>query len=110
MVQIVPMSTALSQELFEFIETEEPEILARQRLLARIMVMKDPELRDELLDEGLAPLLHLFGRKLGRPLDRGEHQLLHERLSRLGPDRLGDVVIDLDAAALSAWLADPAAQ
>jgi hypothetical protein len=35
---------------------------------------------------------------------------LVDRLDRLGPERLGDVVLDLDASALAAWLADPAAR
>jgi hypothetical protein len=29
-------------------------------------------------------------------------------LTTLGADRLGDVVLDLDAGALAAWLTDPA--
>jgi hypothetical protein len=33
-----------------------------------------------------------------------------ERLDRLGPDRLGDVVLDLDATALATWLANPNAR
>jgi len=32
------------------------------------------------------------------------------RLESLGADRLGDVVLDLSAPELAAWLADPAAQ
>jgi hypothetical protein len=34
---------------------------------------------------------------------------LHDRLGRLGADRLGDVVLDLAPEALAAWLADPTA-
>lgn len=55
---------------------------------------------------GLAPIVHLFERRLARPLAAFETQRLRERLVTLGPERLGDVVIDLDPAALAAWLAD----
>jgi len=36
--------------------------------------------------------------------------VLRQRLATLGADRLGDVVLDLEAVTLSAWLADPAAR
>ena len=60
--------------------------------------------------EGLAPLVRLFERKLARSVTAAERGLLLERLARLGPDRLGDVVLDMDPKALAAWLADPAAR
>lgn len=53
-------------------------------------------------------LTRLFARKLGRPLSDAERATLHARLRTLG-DAIGDVVIDLDPAALEAWLATPAA-
>jgi hypothetical protein len=43
-------------------------------------------------------------------LTRDEHGVLHERLLRLGPDRLGDVAFDLAPDALAVWLGDPDAQ
>jgi len=39
----------------------------------------------------------------------GVQRALHGRLDTVGPERLGDVVLDLDVAALAAWLADPEA-
>lgn len=57
-------------------------------------------------DEGLAPLAHLFARRLGRPLTDAEFARLRERLDTHGAARLGDVVLDLDANALAAWIAD----
>jgi hypothetical protein len=36
--------------------------------------------------------------------------VLHDRLQRLGPDRLGDVVLDFGPQDLAAWLADPGAR
>jgi flagellar biosynthesis/type III secretory pathway protein FliH len=61
------------------------------------------------LQQGLQPLQHQFERRLSRRLTPGEQAVLRQRLATLGADRLGDVVLDLDAATLSAWLADPAA-
>jgi hypothetical protein len=54
-------------------------------------------------------ILRQFERKLGRPLAESERADLVDRLARLGPNRLGDVVLDLEAPGLAAWLADPAA-
>ena len=59
------------------------------------------------LEKGLAPLVHQFERKLGRSLATAEHTTLRKRLRTHGPARLGDVVLDLDAAALARWLDDP---
>jgi uncharacterized protein len=53
---------------------------------------------------------HLFERRLGRPLHDDERALLRERNETLGPDRVGDVVLDLSADELAAWLADPGAR
>lgn len=64
----------------------------------------------EGLREGLAPLLRLFARKLGRPLSEQEEATMCARLATHGADRLGDVALDLDGAALAAWLADPNAR
>ncbi|MFO0606116.1 MAG: hypothetical protein U0324_23280 [Polyangiales bacterium] len=60
-------------------------------------------------DEGHHDMLaRQFARKLGRPLTEAERGTLRARLGALG-DAVGDVVIDLDPAALEAWLATPAA-
>jgi Uma2 family endonuclease len=58
------------------------------------------------LEAGLSPLVHQLERRLGRRLSDGERRSLAARFPRLGPARLGDVVLDLDPAALAAWLAD----
>ena len=59
---------------------------------------------------GLRPLTHQFERRLQRALTVAEHDTLHARFSTHGPDRLGDVVLDLAPDALAAWLADPNAR
>lgn len=60
--------------------------------------------------EGFAPLLRQYRRKLDRELTVAEQETLVARLSRLGADRLGDVVLDLDGPALDRWLHDPDAR
>jgi hypothetical protein len=55
-------------------------------------------------------LAHQFERRLGRALREDERARLRERTARLGPDRLGDLVLDLPAGELEAWLADPDAR
>jgi hypothetical protein len=55
-------------------------------------------------------LAHQFERRLGRVLRDHERALLRERTEILGPDRLGDLVLDLSADELAAWLAEPNAR
>lgn len=66
--------------------------------------------REEGREQGLAPLMRQFERKLGRALTSLERAEIPERLERLGADRLGDVVLDLAAGDLAAWLADASAR
>ncbi|WP_437635850.1 hypothetical protein [Sorangium sp. So ce854] len=68
-------------------------------------------LRDEGLKEGQIQMLaRQFEKKLRRPLAEAERSVLAERFDRLGPDRLDDVLLELPADALAAWLADPTAR
>jgi hypothetical protein len=62
------------------------------------------------VSRGLQPLQHQFARRLGRPLTEGETATLLARFDTVGPDRLGDVVLDLTPDALAAWLTDPEAR
>ncbi len=68
------------------------------------------EVEEAARQQGIQPLLRLWTRKLGRPLTDNERTIIRSRLDSLGPDRLGDVILDLSADALATWLADPAAQ
>jgi hypothetical protein len=56
------------------------------------------------------PLQRQFARRLGRPLTEGETATLLARFDTVGPDRLGDVVLDLTPEALAQWLTDPDAR
>jgi len=66
--------------------------------------------RKEGIKKGIAVLVQLCARRLGRPLTRGETATLGARLDTVGPERLAEVVMDSDAEALAAWLADPDAR
>lgn len=113
MLQFLPMSLPVQEEILRYMVplTDDPEIRARQRHMARFLAERLPEVREGFVDEGreqgLEPLVHLFERRLTRKLTEAEHRVLHERLTRLGANRLGDVVLDLSADALDAWLGDP---
>ena len=61
----------------------------------------------EGLHKGLAPLLRQCQRKLGRELTAADQETLLTRLSTVGADRFGDVVLDLGGPALDRWLRDP---
>jgi len=54
--------------------------------------------------------VHQFERRLRRALTAAERDTLLARFSTHGPDRLGDVVLDLAPEALAAWLADSTAR
>ncbi len=122
MLQIIPMSPNALAELLTVIPnpTDDPEIQERRRLIARTWLeVVTPEIKQEFLDkgieeghekgreEGLGPLRHQFERKLGRAMTDAERKTLHARLEALGPDSVGDVVLDLDGEALGAWLRSP---
>jgi hypothetical protein len=71
--------------------------------------------REQGIEQGikqglLQGLQHQFARRLGRPLTEGETATLLARFDTVGPDRLGDVVLDLTPDALAAWLTDPDAR
>jgi len=123
MVQIVPMSPDLREEMLRYVpRTDDPEIRKRQRHVAEVIIDMNPDLRDPWVAQGIEQgiergiekgaekaLSHQFERRLGRPLTDQEHRALQERLVRLGSDRLGDVVFDLAPEALALWLADSGA-
>ena len=48
--------------------------------------------------------------RLGRSLTDAEHAALASRFDRVGPDRIGQVVLSFSAEALGAWLANPHAE
>jgi len=78
---------------------------AHEAALCNLLQRRGYESLDAVRAEGLGPLEHLCERRLGRALADAERATLRARLATHGPQRLGDVVLDLDAPALGAWLA-----
>ncbi|MBI5517150.1 MAG: Rpn family recombination-promoting nuclease/putative transposase [Deltaproteobacteria bacterium] len=62
--------------------------------------------QEEGLAAGMRPLERLFERRLGRALTGEVQGTLRARLTSLGAERLGDVVLDLGPEALASWLAE----
>ena len=65
--------------------------------------------RKEGRKEGLGAVVHQFERKMARALTEKEREVLYARAAERGVEHLGDVVLDLDGPALTAWLVAPAA-
>ncbi|MBI5515319.1 MAG: hypothetical protein HY909_16190 [Deltaproteobacteria bacterium] len=65
---------------------------------------------DKGIDRVLGALVRLFERRLARALTDEERVALRARIAVVGPERLGDVVLDLSPAELGAWLGDPTAR
>jgi hypothetical protein len=95
----------------ELVMTEAERLMAEGREQGLKQGMKKGEKKGEKkgLEKGLGPLVRQFERRVGRPLADGERATLGKRLETLGPDRLGDVVLDLAPRDLADWLADPKA-
>jgi Putative restriction endonuclease len=82
--------------------------LTLRNLLQRQGYRNLDAVREEGIEQGTSLLLlRQICRRLGRSLTAAEQEELRHRLATLGPESLGDVVLDLDAAALEAWLSTP---
>lgn len=112
MLQILPMSPSVREELLRYIpQTDDPEIRARQRHIAEVLIDMNPELQDKLVRKGIErAVTHLAERRLGRALQEAEQAMLAKHFDRLGAERVEDVVFSFSADALSAWLSDPSAR
>lgn len=65
--------------------------------------------REGRLETQRRMLARLFERRLERPLTAGERARLRERLTRLGEERIAEVLLEASTQELTAWLADPPA-
>jgi hypothetical protein len=120
MIQFLPMTPAVRAELERYFpETDDPQVREGQRFIVQMLLRKDPEAgrplvekgRQEGLEQGRAlECERLYERRLGRALREGERATLHERWSRLGAERVEDMLLDASAEALAAWLTDPVAR
>jgi hypothetical protein len=106
MVEYIPMSTAVRDELLEQVAArkDDPEVEARARYILEYYLKARPEVRHEI---ELRPLVHQFERRLARALTPIERDTLVERLREQGAERVADVVLDLSREDLAAWLAAP---
>jgi len=105
--------TVMPRPTRPFLNTDNPELMeVAERLYQKYMKDFADAAERKGFDEGtLAPLVHQFGRRLGRPLTAEERDGLSQRLATLGADRLSDVVLDIaEPDALEAWLHDPNAR
>jgi hypothetical protein len=105
MVQYTAMSSSARVQVANSIETDEPEVQARQRHLVQILLAKDPELQ-----QGLAKQWHQEGQKEGRKEGRRKGQLAEARsilrriLARRGLELAADEEARIDACATLATL------
>ncbi|MCU0681628.1 MAG: hypothetical protein MUF34_05125 [Polyangiaceae bacterium] len=116
MLRFLPMSTALSEELMRALTPhDDPEVRGRQRRMLQSLLKIYPEAGQDLVEQGreegrekgLRLLQHQLERRLGRTLTEAERAVMVHRFDNGGADRLGDVVLDLSAEALAAWLNEP---
>jgi hypothetical protein len=107
MVQYTAMSTSARVQVINSVETDDPEVLARQRHLVEILLAKHPELQQQL-----AKQWHAAGRKEGRR--KGQlaeaRAILRRVLARRGFELSADEDARIDActtlAMLEHWIDD----
>lgn len=111
-IQELPMDPDLADEFKKIIPEDDESQRRIKATILRAWLQQVPEVADEIRDEGVElgvekAVLHQFERKLARVFSEAEHTELARRLRTLGSDHLGDVVLDLAAPQLDAWLRDP---
>jgi hypothetical protein len=108
-----PMNPAFNYEWKPHIihRDDDPVLEAHRQATIRYLFENSPWLRREVegqylekgLEKGLAPLVHQFERKLRRPLTQHERQALAQQLDLLGPERIGDLVLESTPEQLAVW-------
>jgi hypothetical protein len=97
----------LPQDPHDLAEEEEELAVTSQQIVEALQ----HEAMEKGVEKGAAGVVaHQFERRLRRALRDEERARLRERTETLGPDRLGDLVLDLSVDELAAWLADPDAR
>jgi hypothetical protein len=114
-----PMRDEIAEEVFRPHDPQKDAVeYQRSVRMVRAMLHGYPEAAQDLcqkanekgIEKALGALERQFTRKLQRALTPDEHTTLVRRLDTHGPERLGDVVLDLDRDALEHWLTDPDAR
>ena len=98
--------TRLAQAEQEISQVRKARELAEQQTL---QVREQVSMAHEQITRAEHALEHLFERRLRRALADTERDTVRSRFATLGPERLSDVVLDLESDALAAWIADPTA-
>lgn len=78
MVQFTAMSTTARAQVIQSVETDEPEVVARQRHLVQVLLAKHPEFQQEFSDK-LRAAERKQGRKEGRKEGRQKGRLAEAR-------------------------------
>jgi hypothetical protein len=109
MVQYTAMSTSARAQVINSVETDDPEVIARQRHLVKLLFAKHPELQQELTEE-LRAVERKEGRKEGRRKGRlaEARAILRRLLARRGFELSADDEARIDActtlATLEHWI------
>jgi hypothetical protein len=106
----VTVTWSTPEEYTAMMSHEEAVRIFEEREARAIAVEQALAVSQRALTESLRSIQRLFERRLGRSLSDDEREAVTVRIHAPGPERLTDVALDLDAPALAAWLADPAAR
>jgi hypothetical protein len=105
MVQYTAMSTSARAQVINSVETDDPEVVARQRHLVQLLFAKHPELQRELTEE-LRKAERKEGRRKGRLAEA--RVILRRLLARRGFELSADEEARIDAcrtlATLEHWI------
>ncbi len=76
----------------------------KRELVPEIKRELESELAHARLQGEIKQIAHMFERRMGRALIAAERDVLEARVREQGSERVGDLVLDLSASDLSAWL------
>jgi hypothetical protein len=83
---------------------QELEAEVRAQVEAQVKRELEAQVKRELEDKLAQDRVHLFEHRLGRSLTKRERTTLATRVKELGAEHVGDVLLDLPKAELTAWL------
>lgn len=93
----VPVDSVMSQDDREFVMDTKDYVKTLKEQAFR-------EFEPRLVAAELAPLTHLFERRIGRPLSADERDALAIRVKAQGSAQLIDLALDLSGPEFAAWL------
>ena len=109
-LEIAPMSETQYEEVDAVLREPDAAERARRRKMYIDATMEATGVKQEMELKGqMKTLSHMFEKRLARPLTEEERTQLGEKVARLGPDRVSDVVLELAKDSLAEWLPNPIA-